>query len=117
MTARERKFSQQSNSDDKSTERRVCRRCGGEIEPERKRRPATRYCRPCALANSRERVSDWKRRKIAEIGREEFRRQYSLADEKRRDYMRDYMRRRRERQHADALAQHGQSESGHTLAA
>lgn len=117
MTARERQFSQQSSSNDQSTERRVCRRCGGEIEPERERRPATRYCRRCALVNSRERVADWKRRKIAEIGREEFCKQYSLADEKRRDYMRDYMRRRRERQRAEALARRRQSESVHSLAA
>lgn len=86
----ERQFSQSFPSSHST-----CAECGGPIEPERLRYPATRYCRKCALEKRRARVNDWKQRQIRELGSARFYRHYATCAEDRRKYMRDYMRARR----------------------
>ena len=77
---------------------RACSRCGGAFEPGRKLRATTRHCRACAKDLRNARVSAWKQRKLAEIGREQFRTDYEQCREKRNPRMRLYMQARRARQ-------------------
>lgn len=84
------------------TPERVCHRCCNPFEPDRILTARTRYCRQCATQLRRQRVKDWKRQQIAELGGRRFFAEYAPCPQQRRDYMRSYMRKRRAQMRAKA---------------